>query len=600
MDICFDKLPQAMINLPQWVMWKYIDKGDGKATKVPFQTNGKPASSTNPATWNEFEQVKNCYEMSNQYTGIGFVFIEGGDMVGVDIDGCRNPETGEVAEWAKKIILSLDTYSEMSPSASGVKLFITGKSPLANGKKKALPDMQRYGDKEPAIEVYDRGRYFAVTGLRMRGPHEPQARQSQLQALCDEYFKQEATTTPYIGYQSETHVAERARKYLMMLPPSISGQGGHNAAFHAACVLVLGFGLDEGTSICLMREWNATCSPPWTDRELGHKIRQAMKQPGERNYLRNTPDNRIHTISVPSYRIATEKPKDNPQIITVADSARQYIAAMRAGATELIPMGIGDLDEAIGGGIAKGEYVAMAARPSHGKSMIAMQCVHQWAATGLSSFVVSAEMSALALGKRVLHFVSDIHERDWRSDLERLESEIAHYEQTSAKSYIVADCNSADHVCEQIEHAIENLEVKAVVVDYVQLLKAPGNSRTDQVSYTSRALKRIAKARNVPMLLLCQMSRAVERRDKFMPVMSDLEHSSQIEQDADVITFLCWPWKLDDTKPKNEYHIFIAKNRNREIKKHAVQCILQPNRQMIVPPPPQPRYEEFDKYNGEL
>jgi hypothetical protein len=80
-------------------------------------------------------------------------------------------------------------------------------------------------------------------------------------------------------------VIERARKYLAKLPAAISGQGGHDATFHAACTLVLGFGLGKRQSIALLSEWNERCEPPWSPTELEHKIDDANKQPGWRGYL---------------------------------------------------------------------------------------------------------------------------------------------------------------------------------------------------------------------------------------------------------------------------------------------------------------------------
>ena len=70
-------------------------------------------------------------------------------------------------------------------------------------------------------------------------------------------------------------VIERARRYIAKCPPAISGQGGHNAAFHVAAVLVHGFALGDGDALTLMREWNRGCLPPWSEAELVHKIRSA-------------------------------------------------------------------------------------------------------------------------------------------------------------------------------------------------------------------------------------------------------------------------------------------------------------------------------------
>jgi putative DNA primase/helicase len=84
-------------------------------------------------------------------------------------------------------------------------------------------------------------------------------------------------------------VAERARKYIAKIPPAISGQHGHDATFHVACVLVQGFALDREPALELLREWNTNCEPPWSDWELEHKIDSALEQPGERGYLLNEP-----------------------------------------------------------------------------------------------------------------------------------------------------------------------------------------------------------------------------------------------------------------------------------------------------------------------
>jgi len=78
-------------------------------------------------------------------------------------------------------------------------------------------------------------------------------------------------------------VLERARRYVARLPGSVSGQGGHDAAFRAACALVHGFALDEAAALGVMREtFNPMCSPPWSERELEHKVRSAAGVGSER------------------------------------------------------------------------------------------------------------------------------------------------------------------------------------------------------------------------------------------------------------------------------------------------------------------------------
>jgi hypothetical protein len=72
---------------------------------------------------------------------------------------------------------------------------------------------------------------------------------------------------------------ERARRYAERMPGSVSGQGGHVAAMKVARAIVTGFGLDEGAALDVMRHWNAKCSPPWSEKELAHKVREAATKP---------------------------------------------------------------------------------------------------------------------------------------------------------------------------------------------------------------------------------------------------------------------------------------------------------------------------------
>ncbi len=85
--------------------------------------------------------------------------------------------------------------------------------------------------------------------------------------------------------KSVDSVNEMARAFLQTLAPAVSGQRGHNKTFHAACVLVQGFNLSPKEALPLLQEWNKTCSPPWNDSELEHKLEGAKELPGQRGYM---------------------------------------------------------------------------------------------------------------------------------------------------------------------------------------------------------------------------------------------------------------------------------------------------------------------------
>ncbi len=225
--------------------------------------------------------------------------------------------------------------------------------------------------------------------------------------------------------------------------------------------------------------------------------------------------------------------------------------------------------------------VIFAARPSHGKSAVALQVVHHLTSMGTPCAIISEEMSAHALGKRTLQFITSLPSEHWRGCADVLETEIDEYSMNRAPAFIVEGCGTAARAAEQVAALVKTEGVKCVVVDYAQLLQSPGKDRYQQTSATSIALRQMASAHNLLLIALCQLSRSIDSRDTFIPRMSDLKDTGQLEQDADVIIFLVWPWKVDAGEPKNRYQFFVAKNRNRQINQEAVEAHFDPSRQML-------------------
>ena len=301
MNTNFENVPSELRARPSWVGWKYAHTKDGKETKLPINLcTGQLASTTGPATWVAFEKA---VASNSGFEGLGFVFTELDPFCGIDFDGCRDQRTGEVSEWAAELIRKLDSYTELSPSETGIKVFCKAKAPPGI-RHKILVDAPAVSGKQPGIEIYDRSRYFAVTGRRdMSLPAEPMERQAQVDELIAAFFTRPAQPAADSAASSaRTSVVERARKYLATLPPAISGQNGHGATFRAACILVIGFELGKPEAMELLREYNRRCKPPWTDRELEHKIDSAFEQPGERGYLRDRSDSEWAQIPIPEYK----------------------------------------------------------------------------------------------------------------------------------------------------------------------------------------------------------------------------------------------------------------------------------------------------------
>lgn len=162
-------------DLHQWVCWSSEER-NGKQTKIPYSpTTGARARSDDPKTWSALSLAREAM-CGKDYDGIGFVFTTTDPFCGVDLDGCLDLETGDVDSWALEIIEKLGSYTEISPSGTGLHVIVRAK----------LPDG---GNRKGQIEMYDRGRFFTITGRRMTGtPHLIEERQEQIKALHSRLF----------------------------------------------------------------------------------------------------------------------------------------------------------------------------------------------------------------------------------------------------------------------------------------------------------------------------------------------------------------------------------------------------------------------------
>ena len=148
--LAVSECPETLREREQWVCWREETR-DGKPTKVPVTPGtGGFASSTDPETWDAFETALE-YTETEHADGVGFVFTDDDPIVGVDLDDCRDPETGDVDDAAQDIIKRLDSYTEVSPSGTGYHVLITGELPEGRNRR-------------GSVELYDTARFFTVTG----------------------------------------------------------------------------------------------------------------------------------------------------------------------------------------------------------------------------------------------------------------------------------------------------------------------------------------------------------------------------------------------------------------------------------------------------
>lgn len=193
-------IPLDLMASPQWINWA-LEQRDGKTTKVPYIPGSKVhAISTDRKTWRDFDEAaKDRYGR-----GVGYVFAEDDPFTGVDLDHCRDPETGFVAEWAQDILTELDSYAEFSPSGTGIHIIVRAKLPTGRRQK-------AFGG------FYDAGRYFTMTAEHVpKTPLQIMERQPQIDALHRRLLAEEEqgraiAPTTIASSLTDSELVERAR-----------------------------------------------------------------------------------------------------------------------------------------------------------------------------------------------------------------------------------------------------------------------------------------------------------------------------------------------------------------------------------------------------
>ena len=223
-------------------------------------------------------------------------------------------------------------------------------------------------------------------------------------------------------------------------------------------------------------------------------------------------------------------------------------------------------------GLQRSDLVIVAGRPSMGKTTYAMNIAEHVAIKGgLPVAVFSMEMPGEQLAMRMMSSLGRIDQLRVRTgklgddEWPRLTSAVS----ILAEAPLYIDDTAALTPTEIRARARrlmrEHGELGLIVIDYLQLMQAPGaaENRTNEISLISRSLKALAKELNVPVIALSQLNRSLENRTNKRPIMSDLRESGAIEQDADIVVFIYRDEVYNDESPdKGTAEIIIGKQRN--------------------------------------
>src|SRR5690554_519193 len=314
------------------------------------------------------------------------------------------------------------------------------------------------------------------------------------------------------------------------------------------------------------------------ERSVRRKLIQAARKIADSAYSPEgrTSDELLNEAEREVFTIAEERPKfGGPQLIT--DVAAKLLAKLESldlsesGITGLTT-GFKDLD-AMTSGLQPSDLVIVAGRPSMGKTTFAMNLVENAVLNSDKTAVVfSMEMPAEQLLMRVFSSLGqidqskvrtgDLGERDW----DRISSTLAILKEKKLYIDDTPGLSPNDLRTRTRRIARDEGGISIIMVDYLQLMRVPGNSenRTAEISEISRSLKALAKEFDCPVVALSQLNRGLEQRTNKRPIMSDLRESGAIEQDADVIAFVYRDEVYNPDKEGNKglAEIIIGKQRN--------------------------------------
>jgi primase-polymerase (primpol)-like protein len=276
-------LPVSLRQYDQWVCWTTRERG-GKQTKVPLDPTsltGGYASTTDRSTWGSFDAALSRATASD-VDGIGFVFTPEDPFVGVDLDDCRD-ESG-LSDEAVEIVTRLHSYTEVSPSGSGLHVLVRG----------TLPEGPR---RKGSVEAYEESRYFTMTGDRLAGtPSEVNERFAPLRRVHERFLTDSTTpavetdpaqpsdqrtaSTGRVGLDPDSIVtvelddetllqkaqdAENGVKFTRLWRGDTSGYDSHSEADMALCCLLAFWAGRDPDRVDQLFRRSGLCRPKWDE-----------------------------------------------------------------------------------------------------------------------------------------------------------------------------------------------------------------------------------------------------------------------------------------------------------------------------------------------
>jgi replicative DNA helicase len=255
----------------------------------------------------------------------------------------------------------------------------------------------------------------------------------------------------------------------------------------------------------------------------------------------------------------------------IAKSAITLLQDRCAGKNDAIPTGWTRMDKILRGGLRGGQIFVIAGRPGAGKTAFALSLLSSLCSSGVPTGFISLEMSAEEVGVRLLAIESQVDVGRYDNQTQPTEGDMKKLALATARigktKILVNDraSQTAQSIAAKARRWVRTEGMKVLAVDYLQLITASeGRERREQIDAISRSMKLLAKELKIPIILLAQLNRAIERDGNRKPRLSDLRESGAIEQDADVVGMLYSAEQQQSDAPQSgprNINLYIAKQR---------------------------------------
>lgn len=546
----YDYIPQELKQLRQWVTW---GKRGNDNKKMPWNPRtGYGAKADDPSTWSDYETALEAVRRGD-YEGLGFEFANG--IVGIDLDHVI--ENGNLKAEAIDIVATMNSYTEYSPSKTGLHILCYGTMPGKNNRK--------HKDHGVIVEMYESGRYFRFSGEIYGQPKNIEKRQAELDAVYSKYLadqeKPQQVTRPQANYlPSDREILSRMFQYNPEAKELYNGDMSHYDNDHSRADLALVSYLwywtngDVEKTDALFRN-SALMRDKWENR-ADYRARTIEKaqasvqlRPAYNTYApqQNTPPEPHKT---PQSDIKEADVLEASNLANyLKNGLKNDLQAFRNYKDR--KTGFKNFDE-LSGGLYPGLYV-LGAISSLGKTTFIHQVADQIVERDPNEHVLyfSLEQSRLEMLTKsiarktaqlegVENAISSIALRcgnikDWQQG--GLAKAYEAYEKVADRVTIV-ECNfntDIDFIRETTEQYIKLKGVRPIViVDYLQIIPARNDRQTDKQKTDDiiRGLKKMQSDNK----LVCFVISALNRSNYLAPVdFESFKESGGIEYTADVV-----------------------------------------------------------------